>query len=115
MNTVVLVPYRPHPTLAPLWETIESWWHQHHPDWPVHTADSRGSWSRAEAINTAAAAAGDWEVAIIADVCVWQRPETTIRHTKHTMRYGGMTVPYEACVRLNAEGTDKYVTAGGGG
>lgn len=115
MNVAVLVPYRPHPTLAPLWETIESWWHHHHAGWPVHVADSTGSWSRAEAINRAAHNAGDWEVAVIADVCVWQRPETTIRHTKHTHRYGGMTVPYEACIRLNPQGSEAFTTAAGTG
>lgn len=111
----VLVPYRPNATLTPLWATLETWWRRNHPDWPLHQADSTGDWSRAEAINRAAEQAGAWTVAVIADVCVWQRAETTRRHVASVANDGGMVVPYEACIRLNKRGTKAFVDAEGRG
>lgn len=113
MTTVVLVPYRPDPTLTGLWDVLGGWWRDHHPDWPMFVADSTGDWSRAEAINRAARDAGTWDVAVIADVCVWQRPETTIRHVTTTRLRGGMTIPYEACLRLNPTGSAAFIACRG--
>lgn len=113
--TVILVPYRPHADLTALWDRLNGWWQEQHPDWRMFVADSTGTWSRAEAINTAAHDAADWEVAVIADVCVWQRPETTRRHVDHATRTRGMVIPYEACVRLNRAGTKMFLNRGGRG
>lgn len=114
MRVVVLVPYRPHPDLAPLWDELHSWWGKHHPSWPLVVADSTGSWSRAEAINRAAEQQ-PWDVAVIADVCVWQRPETLRRHVDAVARSPKMVIPYEVCVRLNADGTKTFLNRGGRG
>lgn len=112
MKVVVLVPYRPHPDLTPLWEKLHAWWGQHHPAWPLIVADSTGDWSRAEAINTAAAQT-PWDVAVIADVCVWQRPETLRRHVDDAANSPKMVIPYEVCVRLNPDGTEAFLKADG--
>lgn len=113
MRVVVAVPYRPHPDLDPLWDVLSDWWAEHHPAWPLTVADSTGDWSRAEAVNTALDQA--WDVAVIADVCVWQRPGALRRSVAATAEVGGMAVPYEVCVRLNAEGTEVFLDAGGFG
>lgn len=62
---VVLVPYRPDtPERRGNWKRTRAQWK----GWKLHHADSDGKeFARAQACNRAAAAAGDWEVAVIAD------------------------------------------------
>lgn len=69
MRTVFLVPRRSGEFYRDRsWEWVQRRWRAEHPDWPIieghHT---RGLFNRSAAINAAAAAAGEWDVAVIAD------------------------------------------------
>ena len=65
MPEVVIVPYRPDTNEREgNWKRVRAQWE----GWDIHHADSDGEiFLRAQALNRAAAAAGDWEVAVIAD------------------------------------------------
>lgn len=72
MKTVILAPWRPGPEdRARLWEFAKAWWANDH-DWEIHEAPGpvTGPFNRAAAINEAAEAAGDWDVAVIIDTDV---------------------------------------------
>lgn len=69
MKVAVLVPRRSDGGRRDqLWEFCRNRWAELHPDWPVvegHHDD--GPFNRSAALNQAATAAGDWDVAIVAD------------------------------------------------
>lgn len=69
MNVAVLVPRRSDGGRRDqLWSFVKARWTRHHPDWVVsegHHDD--GPFNRSAAVNRASAAAGDWDVAVIAD------------------------------------------------
>lgn len=69
MNIAVLVPRRAgHGRRDEVWAWVRDRWRREHPDWPVvegHHDD--GPFNRSLAVNRASEAAGDWDVAVIAD------------------------------------------------
>lgn len=69
MRTVILVPYRSDGARRDaLWKFTEAWLGKHHPDHPIYVgASPDGPFNRSAAINDAAQAAGDWDVAVICD------------------------------------------------
>ena len=77
MRVVVLVPRRADGGHRDrLWEFCRKWWLSNHPDWPVFEGESPvGPFNRSAAINTAARAAGDWDVALIIDSDIIANPE----------------------------------------
>ena len=66
MKVVVCVPFgTDHAERERNWAYVRSWLTLHH-DWPIHVGTSdRDPFSPAQARNAAAAAAGDWEVAVL--------------------------------------------------
>lgn len=51
-----------------LWAWVADRWRAEHPDWPIHEGHhDEGRFNRSKAINLAAADAGEWDVAVIAD------------------------------------------------
>lgn len=69
MKVVVLVPFRADGGWRDrLWGFTEAWWKEHFPDWPVVLGQhDEGPFNRSFAINVAADAAGDWDVALVVD------------------------------------------------
>ena len=69
VRTVILVPYRPDGGHRDrLWGFTRTWLAGHHPDLPIHVGSSPdGPFNRSAAINEAARAAGDWDVAVVCD------------------------------------------------
>lgn len=69
MRIVVLVPRRAdNGRRDVLWAYVRARWESEHPDWPIYEGHhDQGPFNRSAAINSAARAAGDWDIAIIAD------------------------------------------------
>jgi hypothetical protein len=69
VRTVILVPYRPDGDHRDqLWGFTRGWLTRHHLGYPIHLGSSPpGPFNRSAAINQAATAAGDWDVAVICD------------------------------------------------
>ena len=66
MKVVVCVPFgTDHAERERNWDYVRSWLTLRH-DWPIHVGTSdRDPFSPAQARNAAAAAAGDWDVAVL--------------------------------------------------
>ena len=79
MRVVVLVPIRyGKPERDRLWEFCRPRWAEFFPDWPVyegvHGAEE-GPFNRSLAVNRAAEAAGEWDVAVVIDNDVLADPQ----------------------------------------
>lgn len=78
MRAVILVPWRAgEPRREANYRTVRPWLHRY--GWDVVEGDAPGPWSRARAVNAAAAAAGDWDVALINDGDTVGEPDV-VRH-----------------------------------
>ena len=66
---MILVPYRPDGGHRDrLWGFTRTWLERHHPGHSIHVGSSPdGPFNRSAAINEAARAAGDWDVAVVCD------------------------------------------------
>lgn len=71
MRVVVLVPRRAGDAHRDrVWTWVQTWWQERFADWPAPVEghhDDGGPFNRAAAINAAAASAGAWDVAVVAD------------------------------------------------
>lgn len=77
------------------------------------TADADpGEWNRSQAINRAAAAAGDWDVAVIADADTVQMAATIVEAVEQAGASGGAVVPWSTRWKLSAEGTERFAVDG---
>lgn len=76
-RVVFLVPWRSDGAAREaLWRVCRARWERLFPDWPIFEGPSDdGPFNRAQAINRAAAAAGDWDVAIVIDADVFLRED----------------------------------------
>jgi hypothetical protein len=106
-RTVILVPRRDGiADRDALWAFCRPWWESQHPDWPViegHHDD--GLFNRSAAINRAAEAAGDWDVAVIIDsdvICDPERVRTAVTLAETT---GRMVIPHDIRRDLSRHGT----------
>lgn len=68
--------------------------------YPLFLGDRVGPWSRAAACNAAAAAAGDWDVAVIADADTIPEPEPVRRAVGIAAETGGAVRPHDKLWRL---------------
>lgn len=111
MDVVVLVPRRAgNPERDRLWKFCRRRWETTHPDWRIvegHHDD--GPFNRSAAINTAAAEAGDWDVAVIIDADVITDPTAVRAGVKVAADSGLMTVTHDTRVMLNKMGTNKVL------
>lgn len=73
--------------------------------YPVILGDRAGPWSRAAAINQAAAAAGRWRVAIIADADTVVEPPVIREAVELARRTGGGVRPHDHLWRLTRQGS----------
>jgi hypothetical protein len=111
-EVVTLVPYRPA-------NDRQRWcWDQTLPalrrlGYDVVTGQPKGEdWSRAEAVNDAAASAGPWDVALIGD-CDTIPDEGSIRRAvAWVLDSGGAVRPHDMRIMLNAKGTLAFVQRG---
>jgi len=73
--------------------------------WPVIEGDAPAEWSRSQAINAAAERAGQWDVAVIHDVCSHVNDRQLRQAVTVAQRLDAMVIPYARCVRLNERGS----------
>jgi len=110
VRSVVCVPYRPDtPERIGNWERTRAQWK----GWDLYHADSEGEeFARAQAINRAAAAAGDWDVAVIADSdLLLGAPSQATAACKLALGAKGYIVCYDWFYYLT-EATSQLVRAG---
>lgn len=69
--------------------------------WPLFTGDREGPWSRAAACNAAAAAAGDWDVLLMADADTIPDPAAIYSAVEHVVAHGGAVRPHDHLWALN--------------
>lgn len=111
MNVVVLVPRRSDGGHRDrLWEFARAWWLEQHPDWPIFEGESpEGPFNRAAAINAAAEAAGDWDVALIIDSDIIANPEAVRRIVEVAADTDRMCVSHTRRVMLSQKMTDRIL------
>lgn len=111
MNVVVLVPRRAGDAHRDaLWAFARGWWERDHSDWPiVEGHHDVGPFNRSAAVNNAARAAGEWDVAVIIDADVVANAQA-VRDAVHVAACTGrMVVSHDDRVMLNKAGTDKVL------
>lgn len=103
MRVVVLVPRRAdNGRRDEVWSYVLSRWLSEHPDWPIYTGHhDEGPFNRSAAINRAAAAAGDWDVAIIADSDSFVGPVQIHEAVLRATRSGQITFAYDRFMYLS--------------
>lgn len=120
MNVVTLVPYRPANT--PVGERYRWLWDVTLPalealGYPVYVGEPyTDEWSRAEAVNAAAKAAGDWDVALIAD-CDTIPDRSSVERGVWWLGAAGIGAvrPHMCRIMLSDQGTLKFAQRGPAG
>lgn len=79
---------------------------------PLYTGDSTGEWARAEALNRASSAAGDWEVALIADADTIPDPGAIRRAIVWVLDTKGAARPHMERFMLTEAGTMEFLRRG---
>lgn len=94
-----------------LWAFTRRWWEEQFPDWPIFVGDhTEGLFNRSAAVNAAARAAGDWDVAVVIDSDVLIGPVASVRAAvPRAIETGQMTVPFVNRYNLNALGTRRIL------
>lgn len=111
MTTVVLIPWRGG-------DARRQWcWDVARPfiedlGLPIFLGDSEGPWARAAALNAAARAAGDWEVAVIGDCDTIVEPEAVVRAIDWVRSTGGGARPHDWRWMLSKRGSLKFSQLG---
>jgi Glycosyltransferase sugar-binding region containing DXD motif/N-terminal domain of galactosyltransferase len=112
MKVVVLVPRRAdHGLRDATWNWVREWWASQHPEWPIVEGghDGPGLFSRAVAVNRAAAAAGSWDVAVILDADTICDAERTRRAVELAADTGRMVMPFTVRLDLSQAGSRRVM------
>jgi hypothetical protein len=110
-RTVILVPRRAGiPDRDRLWDFARSWWANDFPGWPIMEGNHDvGPFNRSAALNAAAAAAGDWDTAVIIDADVLADPDTVRTAVDVAAATGRMVLAYHERIHLSPKGTEKVL------
>jgi hypothetical protein len=100
-RAVVLVPWRPgDPHREAAWARVRYELAEH--GWEIVTADSTGEvFNRAEAANRAAAAAGEWDVALLVDADTIDDDGALHKGAEHAHATAGAVVPWDTRWKLS--------------
>jgi hypothetical protein len=111
VRTVILVPYRPDGGRRDeLWRFTRAWLETHHPAYPIFVgASPEGLFNRSAAINSAAAAAGDWDVAVVCDSDTVVPPSQFEQAVQDAHKTGLLTSALTKVVELSEESTDRLL------
>lgn len=110
MNVVVLVPRRSDRGHRDrLWWWVRERLHREHPWRVVEGVDVDGEFSRARALNRAAAEAGRWDVAVVHDADVWVRPEQLVEAVRVALSTGWMVVAHDEYRTLTERSTNEVL------
>lgn len=109
-SVVVLVPRRSDGGRRDrLWQHCRSVWESRH-DWPIYEGShDDGPFNRAAAINRAAEAAGEWDVALIIDADVIGAPDSIEAAVDLAWRSDRLVIAHDERVMLNQRGTDRVL------
>ena len=115
LQVAICVPRRPDGGRRDeLWSFCSTWWSDRFA-WPIHEGEHLdGPFNRSTAINTAAQAAGDWDVALIIDSDVVAEPDqiTAAIDAAHTT--GRLTLAFDRYVNLDHRMTDRVLAGHSG-
>lgn len=110
MEAVVLVPRRAgEPVRDAVWLWVEKWWREH-VRLPIFEGHHEGGpFNRAAALNAAAGAAGEWEVAFLIDADVILDPANVRAALAAASGTGGPVLAYRERIHLNAKGSRRIM------
>lgn len=80
--------------------------------WPIFVGDSPGAWSRAQALNAAAEAAGDWDVALISDADTVGQRHVVVQAAVKALDTGGGIRPHNRLWMLSSEQSSDLLSFG---
>ena len=80
--------------------------------YPLFTGDSRGHWARAAACNAAAAAAGTWEIALVADADTILERDAVSRTIERVSRTRAAARPHDHRFMLSHAGSRLLIREG---
>jgi mannosyltransferase OCH1-like enzyme len=111
LTTVLLVPRREgFEDRDRIWDFCRAWWQQHFPDWLIYEGHHEvGLFNRSAAMNTAAALAGDWDVAVVIDADVLPDPAKVQDAHDRAIATGLVCFPFDVRYNLNPRGTAKVL------
>lgn len=93
-----------------LWAWCKAWWAREFPELPIIEGHHNGGlFNRSAAVNTAAAKAGDWDVALIVDSDVLVDPDHVREAVRISVEQGRMVVPFTVRHNLNQRGTERIM------
>lgn len=106
VNVVVLVPRRDDDgPRDEVWQWVEQRWATEHPEWALYAGHhNRGRFNRSAAINQAAKAAGEWDVAIIADSDSFCGPDQ-LTEAVRLASDGAFVLAYDSFMYLSEKGS----------
>lgn len=111
MRVVVLVPRRAdNGRRDQVWQYVKTRWLTEHPDWPIYTGHhDEGPFNRSAAINQAARAAGEWDIAVIADSDSFVGAPQIDAAVKGCADNGQMWLAYDRFCYLNRKMSDSIM------
>lgn len=113
MRIAVLVPRRADQARRDrLWEHVAGRWAADHPTWTVVEGLDPGPtqpFNRSACINAAARAAGEWDVAIIADADSFVGADQSLEAVNVALRTGRITFAYDRFVYLDRDMSDQVM------
>lgn len=111
LKVAILVPRRDdHGHRDKLWEFAKKWWSGDHPNWPIYEGyHTEGPFNRSAAVNFAARAAGDWDVALIIDSDVISNADAVRVGVEVAAGTGLMVVTHDERIMLSQAGTTKIL------
>ena len=94
-----------------LWAFCRRWWEAAHPEWTIVEGDHLdGPFNRAAAVNAAARAAGEWDVAVVLDADVILHPETVARAVRDAHESGCAWLPFAQRCSLSRPATQRLLS-----
>lgn len=112
MKVVILVPRRAdNDRRDQLWEYVRSRWETEQPAWTIHEGHhDDGPFNRSKAVNRAAADAGDWDIAIVADSDSFVGKPQIDAAVETCARTGQMTLAYDRFCYLSRQMSDAIMS-----
>lgn len=112
MNVVILVPRRADGGHRDrLWDHCRARWEERH-GWPIYEGvhlEHEGPFNRSMALNRAAEAAGEWDVALIIDADVICAPQSIDAAVELAYQSDQLVIAHDERVMLNRRGTEKVL------
>jgi hypothetical protein len=111
MRAVILLPWRSdNGWREKLWQYCRTIWEREFPDWSIHIGPSDdGPFQRSQAVNRAAAEAGDWDVALIIDGDTVSHPQAVRAAVSHALDSGGLAIAHRSRLMLTKSATQQLL------